>query len=115
MRRLSLLGGYCEAWSYPGRGEAVALPAGALRPPSVTRSISPIGHSRLGAISSSHLGRIGLDLMLRFRAPDDQRSRGTQIVGIRPTTDCQQQMRAGDFGGAVGAIDRWYLDVAHVG
>src|SRR5215471_360928 len=29
----------------------------------------------------------------------------TQIVGIRPTADCQQQMRAGDFGGAGGAID----------
>jgi hypothetical protein len=28
-----------------------------------------------------------------------------EIVGIRPTTDCQQQMRASDFGGAGGAID----------
>src|SRR6516165_1632165 len=28
-----------------------------------------------------------------------------QIVGIRPAADCQQQMRAGDFGGAGGAID----------
>src|SRR6516165_5465781 len=28
-----------------------------------------------------------------------------EIVGIWPTADCQQQMRAGDFGGAGGAID----------
>src|SRR4029077_13290974 len=28
-----------------------------------------------------------------------------QIVGIRPTADCQQQMRASDFGGAGDAID----------
>ena len=28
-----------------------------------------------------------------------------QIVGIRPAADCQQQMRASDFGGAGGAID----------
>src|ERR1700756_5716150 len=28
-----------------------------------------------------------------------------EIAGIRPTADCQQQMRAGDFGGAGGAID----------
>src|SRR6516165_7435937 len=28
-----------------------------------------------------------------------------EIVGIRLTADCQQQMRASDFGGAVGAID----------
>src|SRR5262249_4313703 len=28
-----------------------------------------------------------------------------QIVGIRPTADGQQQMRASDFGGAGGAID----------
>src|SRR6516162_3965265 len=29
----------------------------------------------------------------------------TEIVGIRPPADGQQQMRAGDFGGAIGAID----------
>src|SRR5262249_24716721 len=29
----------------------------------------------------------------------------TEIVGIWPTTDCHQQMRASDFGGAGGAID----------
>jgi hypothetical protein len=33
----------------------------------------PIGHGRFGAVASSHLGRVGLDLMLAALASDDQR------------------------------------------
>jgi hypothetical protein len=34
--------------------------------------LSPIGHSRFGAVPLGHLGRVGLDLMPAILAPNDQ-------------------------------------------
>jgi hypothetical protein len=47
----------------------VDLPAAAL---GTDEPLAPIEHGRFGAIPSSHLSRVWLDLMLAFLAPDDQ-------------------------------------------
>ena len=38
--------------------------------------LAPIGHGRLGAVPSSHLGGIGLDLMAAIAAPNDETNAG---------------------------------------
>jgi hypothetical protein len=45
--------------------------------------LTPIGHSRFGAVPLGHLGGIGLDLMLAFLAPNDQPDAGGGSVAER--------------------------------
>jgi hypothetical protein len=52
----------------------IDLPAAALR---TDQPLAPIEHWHFGAIPSSHLGGVGLDLMLAFLAPNDQRDSGS--------------------------------------
>jgi hypothetical protein len=47
----------------------IDLPAAAVR---TDEPGAPIEHGRFGAVPSSHLGGIGLDLMLAILAPHDQ-------------------------------------------
>jgi hypothetical protein len=52
-----------------GSGEYhVDLPAAALR---THQPLAPIEHGRFGAVPSDHLGRVGLDPVPAFLAPDD--------------------------------------------
>jgi hypothetical protein len=45
--------------------------------------LSPIGHSRFGAVPLGHLGRVGLDVMLAFLAPNDQPDAGGGSIAER--------------------------------
>jgi hypothetical protein len=45
--------------------------------------LTPIGHRHFGTVPSSHLGGIGLDLMLAFSAPNDQPDAGGGSVAER--------------------------------
>jgi hypothetical protein len=63
--------------------EAVAVPAIKYRPNrlpaaamGIDEPLGPIEHGRFGAVSSSHLGGIGLDRMLARLAPHDQPDAG---------------------------------------
>ena len=47
----------------------IDLPAAAA---GTDQPLAPIEHGRFGAVPGSHLGGVGLDLMLAFLAPDDQ-------------------------------------------
>jgi hypothetical protein len=65
--------------------------------------LSPIGHSRFGAVPLGHLGRIGLNLMAAILAPNDQPD-----AGAGGTT--QRHRRAG-LGLQVSALDYlWRAD-----
>jgi hypothetical protein len=50
------------------RHHHIDLPAAAF---GADQHLAPIGHWRFGAVPSSHLGGIGLDLMAATLAPDD--------------------------------------------
>jgi hypothetical protein len=45
--------------------------------------LAPIGHGRFGTVPLSHLGRVGLDLMLAFPAPNDQPDAGGGSIAER--------------------------------
>ena len=58
----------------------VDLPAAAL---GAEQPLSPIGHSRFGAVPLGHFGGVGLDLMPAILAPDDQPDAGGGSVAER--------------------------------
>ena len=45
--------------------------------------LAPVEHGRFGAVPRSHLGGIGLNLMLAFLAPDDQPDAGGGSIAER--------------------------------
>jgi cold shock CspA family protein len=51
----------------------IHLPAAAF---GADQPLAPVEHGRFGAVPSSHINGIGLDLMLAFRAPNDQPDAG---------------------------------------
>ena len=89
--------------SLPSGHDHIGRPAAA---PGTHQPLAPIEYGRFGAVASSHLVRVGLDLMLAFLTPHDQPHAGRcssakrhrrAAIGLQPR---RRLVAAVAFGGA---------------